>query len=236
MEFSKEEQALADKAFEHAKKIRTSIANKYTDPNIYTAEKRPVSVFMAGSPGAGKTEVSKELIQLITKDAVVRVDPDELRELFEDYNGSNSYIFQSATSKIVEKILDKLHQRSISFLLDGTFASYCVAERNVRRSLDNKRQVNILFVYQDPTQAWSFVQERELQEGRRILPETFISQFINARETANRIKQVFKKEVVLDLIVKNINGTNKFMRSNVDNIDSHIGTLYDRATLEQIIS
>ena len=86
---------------------------------------------MSGSPGAGKTESSKELVASISsdKEAVLRLDPDDLREEFEEYDGSNSYLFQSAVVILVERALDFIFRNGQSFLLDGTLASYSVAEK-----------------------------------------------------------------------------------------------------------
>ncbi len=45
-----------------AKANRTRIARELSCVHTYPGESQPVSIFMAGSPGAGKTEVSKVLI------------------------------------------------------------------------------------------------------------------------------------------------------------------------------
>ena len=37
------------------------------DPQIFKPEKHPVSIFMAGTPGSGKTEFSKTLIEAFDK-------------------------------------------------------------------------------------------------------------------------------------------------------------------------
>ena len=51
---------------------------------------------MAGSPSAGKTESSRNLIKSITKDeqCVVRIDLDDLRNRFDEYTGANSHLFR----------------------------------------------------------------------------------------------------------------------------------------------
>jgi hypothetical protein len=67
-----------------------------------------------------------------------------------------------------------LKQRQ-SFLLDGTLASYEVAQGNIERALGKGRLVQILYVYQEPLLAWTFVQAREACEGRRILRKDFIN-------------------------------------------------------------
>ncbi len=55
------DQEITLQAIEFAKKNKLRIARELTDPNKYKPTAHPVSVFMAGSPGAGKTEFSKNL-------------------------------------------------------------------------------------------------------------------------------------------------------------------------------
>ena len=52
MEMTSEEKRIEQAALEYAKKHRIEIARRLTDPAIFVPEANPVSVFMAGSPGA----------------------------------------------------------------------------------------------------------------------------------------------------------------------------------------
>ena len=128
------------------KKIAKEIISKY-EP-----ESNPISVFMAGSPDAGKTEASKWLIKKLTRkdDSILRIDPDELRERFLDYNGKNSSLFQGATSILTEKIHDIAVESDLSFIFDTTFSKNEKAHKNIKRSLDHNREVQVIYVYQDP--------------------------------------------------------------------------------------
>ena len=78
---------------------------------------------------------------------MLRLDPDDLRAEFEEYHGSNSYLFQKAISVLIEKALDYVFRNNQSFLLDGTLSSYRVAEKNIQRSINKERAVLIIFVY-----------------------------------------------------------------------------------------
>ena len=92
-----------------AKKERKRIAQEFTNPKKYIPDELPVSVFMAGSPGAGKTEFSKNIISILEKNKehrVIRIDGDDIRGKFPNYTGNNSYLFQGAVSLVVEKIHD----------------------------------------------------------------------------------------------------------------------------------
>ena len=62
---------------------------------------------------------------------------------------------------LVDKIYDSALSQHQSFLLDGTLSNYHIAHRNITRSLNKDRPVQILHVYQEPQLAWSFVGVRE---------------------------------------------------------------------------
>lgn len=237
MEFSKDEQTIHDRAIEFARKNKKTIAKRLTDPDTFPPEENPVSVFMAGSPGAGKTEASIALIKKYSADGttVLRIDPDELRAQFEGYCGDNSYLFQGAVSIIVDKIHDIALNQKQSFLLDGTLSDYERAEKNIQRSLNKGRLVQILYVYQEPRLAWDFVQAREAEEGRRILPEDFIRQYFAARLVVNQLKASLGKKIRVDLFIKNIDGSDRTYTANIDKIDNHVPEKYTPASLEKLL-
>lgn len=237
MELTEEEKRIEEEAIAYAKTHRTEIARRLTDPAIFMPETDPVSVFMAGSPGAGKTEASKELLSLLDADGtkVLRIDPDELREEFPGYSGDNAWLFQRAVIPIVERIHDLALEQTQSFLLDGTLSSYKVAEKNIERSLKRGRAVQILYVYQEPEQAWKFVQAREAAEGRRIQPEDFVRQYFAARDVVNNLKARFGKAISVDLLMKNNDGSNQFYRAGVDQIDNHIPEKYSPTDVRHIL-
>lgn len=215
-------------AIEFARANKTEIAKKIANLDKFPSETNPVSVFMAGSPGAGKTEASQALLE--TSEAFlkryaeeaakkfptvggrfncIRIDADDLRNEFSAYSGANSDSFQGAVSILVDCIHDLVLKQSQSFILDGTLANRTKAEQNILRSLKRKRFVQIYYVYQAPQQAWKFVQERERIEGRHIPQESFIDQYFQARETANCLKRKFEHKVRLDILLKNVDGTNR---------------------------
>ncbi|MFE8069879.1 zeta toxin family protein [Marinobacteraceae bacterium S3BR75-40.1] len=232
MPLTEEEQAIYDRAVAFARANKRDIAKRLTDKTIYLPEEEPVSVFMAGSPGAGKTEASLELLdELAGEVQVLRIDPDELRHEFDNYGGGNSYLFQGGVSILVEKIHDLALKNRQSFLLDGTLANYDKARDNVRRSLRKNRLVQILYVYQEPLLAWDFVQAREATEGRRILVEDFIDQYFSARDTVNRLKALFGKELQIDLLLKDIDNSHRAYKANIDRIDNHVREKYTPASL-----
>lgn len=233
-----QESKTAEKAIAFAKRNKKVLAQELTDPAVYPPEDKPVSVFMAGSPGAGKTEASVALLETIDTQGggILRIDPDELRVHFPGYSGNNSWLFQSAVSLVVERIHDLALKQQQSFILDGTLASIGVAEKNIRRSLKRERVVQILYVYQDPIQAWKFVLARERAEGRRIRRDNFITQYFAARENVNTLKQTFGKDISVDLLVKNIDGSQQAYKANIDRIDNHIPENYAKSELVTLLA
>ncbi|MBI3255577.1 MAG: zeta toxin family protein [Candidatus Andersenbacteria bacterium] len=115
-------------------------------------------MFMAGSPGAGKTEVSKRLLSRFEQKPL-RIDADEIRTLMPGYVGANACLFQKAATKGVHILYDLALEKSYNAILDGTFAYYDVLQ-NIQRSLDRGRKVEIFFVYQSPYHAWGFTKKR----------------------------------------------------------------------------
>lgn len=230
-----EQERIQNKAFEYAKRHKKDIAKQFTDQERFPPEEYPVSVFMAGSPGAGKTETSKALIETLDGQPIMRIDPDEMRDYFEDYDGTNAWLFQGAVSVLVNRIHDMALKQKQSFLLDGTLTNFEQAKKNIERSISKDRAVQILYVYQEPALAWEFVEAREAEEGRRIQPETFLDQYFAARDVVNQLKRDFGKDVRVDLLCKNSDHSSKFFKAGVDRIDNHIPEKYTRADLERLL-
>jgi len=219
--------------FSTKKANKKAIAAKYVDR--FPTESEAVSVFMAGSPGAGKTESAKELIRQFESETL-RIDIDELRTEFSEYDGTNSYLFQSAAICFVEALHDRALKQGVSFVMDSTLSSFEIAKSNIERSLNKGRLVTIIFVYQKPELAWEFVQAREKVEGRKVPAEVFIEQFIGSQETANKLKLHFKEAIQLHVIVKNLDGSSRFTHFNVNSIDQYLDSKYDLASLNQVVS
>lgn len=232
---TREEQAIWEDAIKFARSNKKAIGKRLTDQTKYPAEKEPVSVFMAGSPGAGKTEASLALLNLFSDTPILRIDPDELRNEFEAYQGGNAWLFQGAVSILVGKLIDLALDRKQSFLLDGTLSNIQIARKNVQRCLDKQRFVQILYVYQDPSLAWSFVQAREEAEGRRIRPEHFVDQYFAARDVVNTLKLEFGKVLHVDLLVKHIDNSGRLYKAGIDKIDYHIPEKHTRHDLMTLL-
>jgi len=237
MELSESEKLIQSEALDFARTNKKDIAKRLTNKARFLPEDEPVSVFMAGSPGAGKTEASIELLSIVEDNGVeiLRIDPDELRHEFPTYTGDNSWLFQGAVSILVERIHDLALKQRQSFLLDGTLSHYDKAEQNITRSLRKRRVVQILYVYQDPALAWEFVKSREAVEGRHIKRETLIDQYFAARNVVNRLKTTFGSDIRVDLLLKNTDNSHKLYKAGIDKIDNHVPEKYTPADLAKML-
>ncbi|PKG36980.1 zeta toxin family protein [Psychromonas sp. Urea-02u-13] len=233
-DYNKEDQSLFDEAmsFVRIKKNKKKIAKKLVDS--LPEEESPVSVFMAGSPGAGKTEVAKSLVESFGGNTL-RIDNDELRNEFEGYTGGNSHLFQSAATRLVEAVHDRALKKKVSFILDTTLSCYEVAKKNIERSLNKDRAVMIIFVYQSPQNAWAFVQAREKVEGRRVPPDVFVKQFIDSQLVVNKLKAEFQKQIRVEVLVKDLT-EQKAYHCNVSTVDQYLENKYNTASLNSIVN
>lgn len=223
------------KAIVHAKAVKKKLAKAMIDH--LPEEESAVSVFMAGSPGAGKTETAKSIISQFKQEhgvEVVHIENDELRKEFEDYQGINSPLFQKPATILVEAIHDRALKQKVSFLLDSTLSSFEKAKSNIERSLKKKRYVLIIFVYQDPDQAWCLVKAREKVEGRRVPPEVFVNQFLESQRVVSELKKLFTNQIDIIFMEKNLDGKREKPYFNVTDIDVLLGKKYNRASLEAI--
>lgn len=227
-----EELKLSEGAFRWIKINRKEVIQKFADTTEYAADALPTTLFMAGSPGAGKTEISKRLVPRF-KQKPIRIDADEIRTLCPGYAGNNAHVFQEAATKGVHVLYDYALKNKINVIFDGTFA-YNGALQNIKRSLDHGRKVEIFFVYQDPLQAWDFTKKREALEQRRVSKEVFIDSFFKARENVNKAKTIFGPNIELNLIIKDFEKDLEQLEINIENIDRYIKKSYTKNELEKL--
>ncbi len=219
------------------------------------------SYFMAGSPGAGKTEFSQRYMPAIIdecngyivdnldqigfdvteyKSLFVRIDADEIREFFPQYRKvrvdeclkGNAHVVQSAVNRALDILRDYCFKNDISFLHDGTFANFDTMRRMVEKSLRKKRNVQIFYIYLDPLVAWEFTRAREAIEGRNIIKEKFVNQFFDSRTNVDKIKEEFGSQVKVNCVIKNgKNMKNVITRQNVPSIDKFMKNHYSKNSI-----
>lgn len=230
-------------AIQEIRSKKKLIVKKFANPTIYVPVKHPFTIFMAGSPGAGKTEFSRNFnpmsFQYDSSAQIVRIDPDEIRKMLPQFKGHNSDEVQQATTIGVEKIFDHVQQHSQNVIVDTTFSDFAKAKSNIERSLSRRRKVGIFYIHLDPKIAWLFTKAREKKEGRSVNKKFFIDAYFQAKENVNKIKSLYP-EIEVNLIEKihTNNNDNPIIidtKLNIDKIDNYINFIYNRKTLSQIL-
>ena len=226
---------LEAEAFKDIKSNRKVLIEKFASSDIFKPVIHPISLFMAGSSGAGKTEVSIGLIKQF-KDRPVRIDADEIRKMCKGYTGLNAHIFQKAANKGVNILYDYALHKKINLILDGTFA-YADASGNIRRSLERGRKVELWFVYQDPVSAWKVTKAREKKETRHVSKDVLIKSFFDSRKNVKEVKNEFGGQIQLNLLIKDYQKGQEDLKLNISvkELDGYIGNSYSEDDLDKLL-
>ncbi len=238
---NKTEQKLSIEAREWIKHHEQELCQKFADLKKHPPVEKPITLLMAGSPGAGKTEFSKNFNQEVVEilkipSNAVRIDTDEIRDFVPGYTGKNSDVIHSAANLGVDKIYQFALKHRQNVILDGTFANYDKSCENINRSLKKNRTIGIFYVYQDPLVAWEFTKGREKLEGRFVPKEVFVSALFNAKSNVNRAKKEFGNKIIVFAIEKNYDNSVKKTYFNIENIDSHITIRYTEDSLNNLLN
>lgn len=236
---------ISKQAIEYVKKNKPAIIDRFASVLIYKPYSNPATFFMAGSPGAGKTETSQDFIIRVENEMnqklglkneykIVRIDGDEIRNMLPGYTGSNSSLFQGAISIGVGELIKHCFKKKLNMLVDGTFSSKN-SIKNIERAIKHQRTPNIIYVYQDPLKAWELTRAREITEGRAIPLEAFINSFFSAKENINEVKRIWKEAVRLDYIERDFEKNWVRYEINVENIDKCLIIEYTKSSLTEMI-
>ncbi len=95
-------------------------------------KKAKVAVFMAGIPGAGKTEFAENVIKLPLK--LISIEHDKLVEYIDGYEPEEYYDYRKAGSVLVTRIFDECLRSGYGFVFDGTL-SHENGAKNINKCL-----------------------------------------------------------------------------------------------------
>lgn len=228
--FFKDKKQQREEAKKYIKENIKDLIKTFVNDNNCQSYDEPISIFMAGSPGAGKTEYSISLLKRL-KVKAVRIDADEIKEWIPGYKGKNAEVFHSASALGVEKLYDCALKNKKNIILDGTFdIPFEKAKKNIKRSLDKKRHVEIHYIYQDPVLAWHFTRIREIKEGRHVPKKIFLSAFKNSGKNVLEIKKTFGNKVTVCLIHKNFDRNLEKFYDNIDDkfLENYLNKVYNK--------
>ena len=221
---------ISKSAIEFAKNERNRIVER--ELSGFISVEKPSTIFTAGSPGSGKSETAKQHLETLKN--VLKVDVDDLRKDFDDYTGSNAFLFQKAIGYLGNAIHDEALKRNIDILYDTTFWNADSGRRKINQSVEQGRSIKIFFVYQEPKIAWEFVLLRELTEKRKVEKHAFISRFNNCRITANLMKKEFGNKIRINLFIKDSKYNDKEIHEDIEFIDGYLPKIYTDVEIAEI--
>lgn len=228
------EEKIIQYAFNWVKKNKNFIKARFCSSNDISPDDIPTTIFMAGCPGAGKTEFSLNLADKFNQKPVI-IDADEIRKIVPKYRGDKAYLYQKAANKGVNILYDYSCKMNFNVILDGTFA-YGDAEGNIEHSLKHNRNIEIYFIYQDPLLSWELTKIREKKEFRNVPKDVFISAYLDSMKNIKLVKKIFGNKIKLNIVIKDFNkGLNKF-ELNKDKLEGYIGKLYNKGELEALLA
>ncbi len=131
-----------------------------------------LAFFMAGIPGAGKTEFVEGLQGSLQRKHIV-IEHDKLVEYIDGYKPEDYYNFRKAGSVLVTKLFKYCLEKGYSFIFDGTL-SHDNGYKNIKKALDHGYSVVVIYIHQDIVSAWKLTQDRELVKKRSIERNGFI--------------------------------------------------------------
>ncbi|MFZ1811963.1 MAG: zeta toxin family protein [Candidatus Saccharimonadales bacterium] len=131
-----------------------------------------IAIFMAGIPGAGKTEFVQNTLMEMSD--FIPIEHDALVEFIDFYQPENYYKYRSAGSVLVSKLFDECIKHGYDFIFDGTL-SHEQSIRNIRKTIHEGYRVNIIYIVQDKAAAWQLTQAREQLKKRAIERKSFLA-------------------------------------------------------------
>jgi predicted ABC-type ATPase len=200
----------------------------------------PSAIFMAGLPGAGKTEFSENLIKLVdnTSTKAVRIDMDEIARQIKGYRPEIADEYRESATRLMNGIYDKVLKEKIEFIMDGTFGSKS-SIRNIERAINHGYIVKIVYIIQDPKLAWEFTLAREKVEHRSINMDGFVKTYFNITDNILKVSSLMKKydKITVDIVIKNKeNGIESWIPNVRSGIDILLKTSYNNKTLKEYLN
>ncbi|MBQ7802536.1 zeta toxin family protein [Candidatus Saccharibacteria bacterium] len=157
-------------------------------------------IFMAGLPGAGKTELSRALVEIANL-RPVRIDMDELATFIEGYTPEKADVFRKEATILLAETYSQVLKRKLDFIMDGTFSSKN-AKLNIKRALKRSYNIKIVYTCQDPKLAWNFTKAREKVEHRAIKLEGFVKSYYGTIENIKELSEKYKSQITVDVVFK----------------------------------
>ncbi len=220
---------------EWARKNKRRFANRLITDSGVLPHDEPAGFFMAGLPGAGKTEFTENLVKDLNL-KVVRIDMDEIATHIEGYAPEEAHAFREAASDVLNAVYDRVKHRRVDFIMDGTFRSPR-AISNVKMALQKKYIIKVFYLHQEPRIAWDFTKARERVEKRSIDKHKFIDTYFEIKNNMRVISNLKLPNVTIDVVVKNSDNKVGLWKQDVtaEEIDQLLEKSYTVNELKRIL-
>jgi len=116
-------------------------------------------------------------------------------------SGANADLFQNASIKTVEYLLDNYFKHNYSFILDTNLASFEGANKNIQRALRGEYQIEIFFIYRNYDDRKQLTNIRETNENQKVPDSVFNQKAIGSLETFKKLVEEYSPFSNLYLIV-----------------------------------
>lgn len=122
---------------EQAKQWAKDKTNQNKVVDLFFEANKPTSTktafFMAGIPGAGKTEFTENTLKETSE--FISIEHDQLVEYIDGYKPEEYYNYRKAGSVLVTRIFDDCLRNEYSFVFDGTL-SHENGAKNIKKTLE----------------------------------------------------------------------------------------------------
>lgn len=224
---------MGEGANEWARKHKKAFARKMIRDAEVSKSVSPTAIFMAGLPGAGKTEFTKNLIVNLGV-RIIRLDMDEIASQIDTYEPQKADKFRAAASMLLSRTFDMVVHGGYDFIMDGTFAGNS-ATQNIERAVNHGYTVKIFYIHQDPLVAWKYTRAREKVEHRAIDRDGFVGSYYRTFDNLRKVGREFGARASMDIIIKNDKNGIKTIKNNVNvsDIDQYVIIEYNKDKLRE---
>ncbi len=218
------------------KEHKKEFVNRLIGPYLTATGDIPVAFFMAGLPGAGKTEFTKGFIQS-TSAKLLRLDMDEIASQIRSYKPQAADQFRKGATILLENAFNTSINKKLNFIMDGTFGGP-KALLNIDRCLKRGYLVKVIYLYQDPKVAWNFTVARERIEHRAINMGGFIDTYFRVLANITALLQETSDHLSVNLVVKDSSNSirEKYNDITIRKFDEICKLDYNRDTLRNYIN
>jgi UDP-N-acetylglucosamine kinase len=182
----------------------------------------PAAYVMAGIPGAGKTEFLDSIIEELEAEKqiskFVRIDLDQIVTIYPGYTPKTYAKYRSQGNNVLARCIDVLRNLRYNMMIDGTFSGTSGSSiRNVEKLLGAGYRVSMIYMYDEPENAWYYTKQREIETNRGIDKSSFIN---SCKNISANLKEVMLKFNCNDNFTLSVVKQKKLRDRNYEIIDS----------------